>query len=75
MKYLKFKSISLLVIMSILIACGGTDEIAEKMDEAKEVAQEKMTSDEPSEAKDIPNLTRELTLKLQLKLLLYTFYS
>ena len=35
MKYLKFKSISLLVIMSILIACGGTDEIAEKMDEAK----------------------------------------
>ena len=49
MKYLKFKSISLLVIMSILIACGGTDEIAEKMDEAKEVVQEKMTSDDPSE--------------------------
>ena len=64
MKYLKFKSISLLVIMSILIACGGTDEIAEKMDEAKEVVQEKMTSDEPSEAKDIPNLTGELTVEV-----------
>ena len=65
MKYLKFKSISLLVIMSILIACGGTDEIAEKMDEAKEVVQEKMTSDDPSEeTKDIPNLTGELSVEV-----------
>ena len=60
MKYLKFKSISLLVIMSILIACGGTDEIAEKMDEAKEAVQEKITPEdsevESTEKKEIPNL-------------------
>ena len=50
MNIFKFKSLSLLVTMSILIACGGTDEIAEKMDEAKEVVQEKMTPEEPSES-------------------------
>ena len=49
MNIFKFKAFALLVIMSILIACGGTDEIAEKMDEAKEVVQEKMTSEEPKE--------------------------
>ena len=37
MSIFKFKTFALLAIMSILIACGGTDEIAEKMDEAKDV--------------------------------------
>ena len=68
MNIFKFKSISLLVIMSILIACGGTDEIAEKMDEAKEVVQEKITPEdsevESTEKKEIPNLTGELSVEV-----------
>ena len=43
MNIFKLKNLSILLIMSILIACGGTDEISEKMDEAKEAVQEKMT--------------------------------
>ena len=62
MSIFKFKTFALLAIMSILIACGGTDEIAEKIDEAKDVVQEKITPDE--EAKDIPNLTGELSVEV-----------
>ena len=64
MKYLKFKSISLLVIMSILIACGGTDEIAGKWMKQKKLCR-KNDFDEPSEeTKDIPNLTGELSVEV-----------
>ena len=49
------------------VACGGTDEITEKMDEMKDVVQEKMESDSEDvvqEKKEIPNLTGELTVEV-----------
>ena len=45
MKKFNFKNILLFIMVGILVACGGTDEITEKMDEMKDVVQEKMESD------------------------------
>ena len=74
MNIFKLKNLSILLIMSILIACGGTDEISEKMDEAKEAVQEKMTSDESEEeTKDIPNLTGELSVEVTVEVAPLTF--
>ena len=65
MKKLNFKNILLFIMVGILVACGGTDEITEKMDEMKDVVQEKMDSDiDAEEKKEIPNLTGELTVEV-----------
>ena len=63
----KFKTLILLTLVGILAACGGTDEITEKMEEAKEVVQEKMSSDPEEvveEKKEIPNLSGELSVEV-----------
>ena len=67
MKILKIKSLVILMLMAILIACGGTDEISEKMDEVKETVQEKIESnsdDEVIEKKETPNLSGELSVEV-----------
>ena len=61
MKMLNLKSILLFTLVGILVACGGTDEISEKMDEMKEVVQEKIDTETE---KEIPSLTGELSVEV-----------
>ena len=61
MKMLNLKSILLFTLVGILVACGGTDEISEKMDEMKEVVQEKIDT---GTEKEIPSLTGELSVEV-----------
>ena len=59
----KIRLLASLLIMSVLIACGGNDEITERMDEAKESAQEKITGDQ-NQKNEIPNLDRESSVEV-----------
>ena len=74
-----FRYLKIVLILSALftvIACGGTDEIAEKMDDIKGNVEEKVQektgksddSDSTTEKKEVPNLAGELSVEVSVEL-------